>query len=136
MKNLFPVIPCEDVAKSSRFYVDLLGLEPVWEADWYVQLRDPETPSVEIGFVSARHPSIPASHHAPSSGVVVTMEVDDVDAVHEHAEKLGCEIVYALRDDDWGQRHFMTVDPSGLLVDVVKLIPPKGEFAAPDAPNA
>ena len=41
---------------------------------------------------------------------------------------LGAEIVYPLRDEVWGQRHFMAKDPNGLLVDVVQLIPPAPEF--------
>jgi hypothetical protein len=35
-----------------------------------------------------------------------------------------------LRDEAWGQRHFITEDPDGVLVDVVTVIPPGEEFAA------
>jgi hypothetical protein len=54
--------------------------------------------------------------------------VDDVDAVHARALELGLEIPYALRSEVWGQRHFMALDPNGLLVDVVQLIEPTHEF--------
>ena len=60
--------------------------------------------------------------------MLVTVETEDVDAVHERARELGVEIVYALRDEVFGQRHFMAKDPNGLLVDVVQLIPPAPEF--------
>ena len=60
--------------------------------------------------------------------VRVTVETEDVDALHQRACALGVEIVYALRDEPWGQRHFMAKDPNGLLVDVVQLIPPEASF--------
>jgi hypothetical protein len=36
----------------------------------------------------------------------------------------------SLRDEPWGQRHFITEDPDGVLVDVVTVIPPAPEFVA------
>ena len=30
----------------------------------------------------------------------------------------------------FGQRHFITADPNGVLIDVIKPIPPSAEFAA------
>jgi len=35
----------------------------------------------------------------------------------------------ALRSEPFGQRHFMTVDPAGTLVDVITPIPPAPEYA-------
>ena len=36
----------------------------------------------------------------------------------------------SLRDEDWGQRHFITRDPDGLAVDVVHVIPVTSAEAA------
>jgi predicted enzyme related to lactoylglutathione lyase len=60
--------------------------------------------------------------------VLVTIEVDDVDAVGERAAGLGLPVVLPMRDEPFGQRHFMTVDPDGTLVDVVQAIPPQVAF--------
>ena len=35
-----------------------------------------------------------------------------------------------LRDEPFGQRHFMTHDPNGIYIDVIKPIPPSSEFLA------
>jgi hypothetical protein len=35
----------------------------------------------------------------------------------------------ALRSEAWGQRHFITSDPNGLLIDVIELIPPSEAYA-------
>ena len=41
-----------------------------------------------------------------------------------------------LRDEPFGQRHFITRDPNGVLIDVIKPIPPSAEFAAQYAGEA
>ncbi|RZI75480.1 MAG: glyoxalase, partial [Variovorax sp.] len=41
-----------------------------------------------------------------------------------------------LRDEAFGQRHFITADPNGVLIDIVKPIPPSAEFAAQYAASA
>ncbi|MEM9268600.1 MAG: glyoxalase, partial [Pseudomonadota bacterium] len=33
-------------------------------------------------------------------------------------------------DEPFGQRHFITQDPNGVLIDVIKPIPPSPEFLA------
>ena len=54
--------------------------------------------------------------------------VDNVDAIHERAQARDVDIVLSLRDEEFGQRHFMVRDPNGILVDVVKTIPPSSGF--------
>lgn len=130
MTNLYPVICTDDVEVSSRFYQALLDLKPVFEADWFVQLQSPSDPAVELAFVERTHPSVPKAYQNKPAGVIVTLECDDVDAVHDRAENLNLPIELTLRDEDWGQRHFMTRDPNGLLVDIVKVIPASQEHAA------
>src|SRR5262245_52757076 len=128
MQSLFPDICSDDVARSRDFYVALFGFEVAFEIAWYVQLRSPADPNLQLAFVQRGHESVPAGFDEPPRGVLVTIEAADVDALHERARALGVEIVYALRDEVWGQRHFMAKDPNGLLVDVVQLIPPAPEF--------
>jgi hypothetical protein len=45
-------------------------------------------------------------------------------------------ILLALRDEAFGQRHFITADPNGTLIDIIKPIPPTAEFAARYAPES
>jgi catechol 2,3-dioxygenase-like lactoylglutathione lyase family enzyme len=128
MQSLFPDICTESVAASRDFYVNLFGFRVAFEIDWYVQLQSPADPNLQLAFVQLGHPSVPAGYGERPRGVLVTIETQDVDAVHERARRLGCEVVYALRDEVWGQRHFMAKDPNGLLVDVVQLIPAAPAF--------
>ncbi|WP_280453525.1 VOC family protein, partial [Nocardia brasiliensis] len=49
----------------------------------------------------------------------MSVEVEDVDAVHAAMTAAGADIVYPLRDEQWGVRRFFVRDPSGTIVNVV-----------------
>jgi len=127
---VFPVLMTDRVAASRDFYADLLGMRIAFEADWYVQLLSPTTPAAQLGIVDGGHESVPTPFRRRTAGVLVTIEVDDVDAIHGRAQELGLPIELSLRDEDWGQRHFITRDPNGLAVDVVQVIPVTSDEAA------
>jgi hypothetical protein len=72
---------------------------------------------------------------APAS-YLINFEVEDPDAVYERVQAAGLPILRTLRDEPFGQRHFITSDPNGVLIDVIKPIPPSPEFLAQYAPEA
>lgn len=127
---VFPVLMTDRVAESRDFYAGLLGMRIAFEAQWYVQLLSPTTPAAQLGIVERGHESVPPGFTTTPAGVLVTIEVDDVDAVHERAQADRLPIELSLRDEDWGQRHFITRDPNGLAVDVVQVIPVTSDEAA------
>jgi catechol 2,3-dioxygenase-like lactoylglutathione lyase family enzyme len=129
MNSLFPVICTKRVAESRDFYAELLGMTIVFDAGWYAQLQGKDAPRAQLGLVELPHVTVPEDWNRPAQGVLVTVEVDDVDTVHARARAAGLRIALPLRDEAFGQRHFMTVDPNGLLVDVVKWITPSEEYA-------
>ncbi len=126
--SIYPVLMTSDVAATARFYTDVLGMEPAFTSDWYVSLR---RGSWELAVLDAGHATIPESHRGtPARGVLVNLEVDDVDAVHGRVVAAGHDVVLPLRDEDFGQRHFILAAPDGVLVDVITPIEPSAEFAA------
>jgi hypothetical protein len=52
--------------------------------------------------------------------MIVTIQVDDAAKSLAAMRKKGVPVTYDLHDAPWGQRRFMTIDPSGILVDVVE----------------
>ena len=59
---------------------------------------------------------------APTSPIPnpsVSIEVEDVDAVHAKAVGLGLEIVYPLTHAPWGVRRFFVTDPNSVVVHVM-----------------
>lgn len=125
----YPVLMSKTLTASRDFYTEMLGWKVSYEADFYVSLVSPDG-RAQVAFVQADHPSVPEGYRSTPAGSLVTVELEDVDAVHARCLEQGKTIILPLRDEPWGQRHFMVEDPNGVLVDLVKMIPPNEEHAA------
>jgi catechol 2,3-dioxygenase-like lactoylglutathione lyase family enzyme len=110
---------CSDRLRESRdFYVALLGFEVNYDSDWYVQLRSPENQELEFGIISRTSGLVPAEFQKAPTGMYVTFVVPDVDVVYSKAVSLGMTIVQEPKNEFYGQRRFLTVDPNGCLIDI------------------
>lgn len=126
--SFYPVLMVDDVAASARFYRDVLGFETTFEDDWYVSLR---FGGGELAVLDRTHETIPAGFREPVRGLLLNVEVPD--AAAEHARMvgdLGLPERLPLRDEAFGQRHFIVEAPGGVLLDVIEPIEPAPEFAA------
>ena len=63
-------------------------------------------------------------------GVILNFEVEDPGSEFARAQESGLPILKPLTDEAFGQRHFITRDPNGVLIDVIRPIPPTPAFAA------
>jgi len=131
ISSFYPVILTEKVAVTADFYTKHFGFEVVFEADWYVSLKMPnEVTPFELAILNASHPTIPSKFQSNVNGLILNFEVDDVDAEYErliHGSKLPLEL--DIRSEEFGQRHFITSDPSGVLIDIITIIPPTNEYS-------
>ena len=128
--SYYPVIMTDDVAATAAFYQENFAFEALFTADWYVHLQSKESEHVTLAILDGSHETIPESGRGKVSGLLLNFEVEDVDAIYERLKKAGLPIRLDIRDEDFGQRHFITADPNGVLIDIVKPIPPSAEFAA------
>ena len=126
----YPVLMTDDVAGTAKFYRTHLRFRPVFDSDWYVHLQSSEDDSVNLAILQGDHETIPASGRGRASGLLLNFEVDDVDAVYARMKADGLEMLLDLRDEPFGQRHFITQGPNGVLIDIIKPIPPTAEFLA------
>ncbi|MGR0221069.1 VOC family protein [Agromyces sp. ZXT2-6] len=129
LRTSYPVLCSDDVTASARFYREHFGFEPTFESDWYVSLRHPDAGS-ELAILDPGHESVPDGYGTPARGVLVNLELDDVDAAAERLETAGVHVVQPLRSEPFGQRHVIVRDPGGVLVDVITEIEPSPEFLA------
>ena len=134
--SYYPVLMAEDVAGTAAFYVRHFQFTPLFESDWYVHLQSTEDSGVNLGIVQGDHETIPQEGRGRTSGLLINFEVEDPDVVHERLVAAGLPILRSLRDEPFGQRHFITKDPNGVLIDVIKPIAPSAEFLAQFAPEA
>ena len=128
--SYYPVLMTGDVAGTAAFYVKHFRFEPLFESDWYVHLRSSEDRRVNLGVVQGDHETIPKEGRGRTSGLLINFEVRDPDAVYERVVAAGLPMLRTLRDEPFGQRHFITSDPNGVLIDVIKPIAPSEEFLA------
>jgi len=104
-----PNIRSDRPTEARDFFVDLLGFEVAMDLGWVVTVASPTNPSAQVTIVGNDDPAAPG----------ISVEVDDVDAVHAGAVERGLEITYPLRDEEWGVRRFMLREPSGTIVNVL-----------------
>ena len=125
--SFYPVLMVDDVAGAAQFYREVLGFEVTFEVDWYVSLR---FAGGELAILDRGHQTIPEGFREPARGLLLNVEVPD--ATTEHARMvsvLGLTERLPLRDEAFGQRHFIVEAPGGVLIDVIEPIAPSPEFA-------
>ena len=109
IRRAVPNLRSERPEETRDFLMTLLGLEVAMDMDWVVTLASPSNHAAQITIISNDDPAAPG----------ISIEVDDVDAVHAKAVGSGIEIAYALRDEDWGVRRFMVREPGGAMINVL-----------------
>ena len=110
IRRVVPDITSEHIEESRKFYTEFLGLSLAMDMGWILTFVSPSNPTAQVTLLRAPTSSIPN----PS----VSIEVEDVDAVHAKAVALGVPIVYPLTDEPWGVRRFFVRDPNGVIINV------------------
>ncbi|WP_349436628.1 VOC family protein [Pararhizobium sp. A13] len=128
--SYYPVIMTGDVARTVEFYKRHLRFEALFASNWYVHLQSTIDERVALAVLDGSHGTIPETGRGSAQGLLLNFEVEDPDALYAEFQAAGLPILKAICDEDFGQRHFITIDPNGVLIDVIKPIPPSAEFAA------
>lgn len=119
---LFPVLVARDLISLKSFYEEHFGFQTVFcEPSFYLHLAHPDR-GFQLGFLVPDHPSQPDFLQQPtvSPGLVLSFEVDDAGVAYREAQTACLDIALALKEEPWGQRHFIVRDPSGFYVDIVQ----------------
>src|SRR4030095_13866283 len=110
IRRVVPDITCKRIEESRKFYTEVLGFDVAMDMDWVVTLTSPSNPTAQITLVHEIR-----SEPQPN----MTIEVDNVEAVHAKAVGLGLKVVYRLTDEPWGGRRFFVTDPDGVFINVM-----------------
>lgn len=124
----FPNILSNDLPAAKQWYIDLLGWETEFDSDWFVHLKSPAAPSVELGIIDANHAIVPSSITPGSGGALLTFVVDDVDAIHERAIELGHSVLEVPTNLFYGQRRMILGDNDGIHIDISSECEPSQAF--------
>lgn len=107
------VLAVHDLEANARFLRDALGFDEVGRpAGWVFLARDHTM--VMLGLC----PDSPRADAIGDHAGVAYFVVDDVDAFHERAQRVGATITHPLADKPWGLREFGLRGPEGHRVQV------------------
>ena len=115
IRRIVADLATDDIAATRAFYVDLLGMEVVMDQGWIVTLSSKASgaghPPPQLSIMTQGGSGTPVPH--------LSIEVDDVDAVHHRAVAAGHEITYGITDEPWGVRRFFVKDPAGRILNIL-----------------
>ncbi|KAB1659400.1 glyoxalase [Pseudoclavibacter chungangensis] len=113
--NLF-LVYVRDVERSTAFYRELLGIEPVFTSPRYVAFE--AAPGMLFALWSGRpEAAVPGTPRTSEVGLMVTGGPAEVDAIHAAWAAKGVEVLEPPHDEVFG-RTFVIADPDGNLVRV------------------
>ena len=113
------LLVCDDVARSSRFYCDVVGLESGHGGDEYEQLTHDGEIVLQLHDTGEDddHGALADLSTARGNGVLVWFEVSDFDAAVERARAAGAPVVRDVAFNPNGRQHeFWVSDPEGYTV--------------------
>lgn len=103
---VIPVLPTTDLARTHKYYCDVLGFLEPWG------FGEP----AQYGGVRADLEQMPAIHFTVDSqrgpGEVFVI-IEEVDAYYEKVKAAGAEVVFEIGDRPYWMRDFMVADPDG-----------------------
>ncbi|MFP3118838.1 VOC family protein [Streptomyces sp. Iso 434] len=116
VRRVVPNLRTENPAACRAFYARI-GLSPAMELGWITTLTGTGT-----GAGGGTSPAQLSLMTEDLTGPVVpdlSIEVDDVDAAYEELRAAGAELLFPVRDEEWGVRRFFVRDPDGRVVNVL-----------------
>ena len=125
----FPVMTTAELDAVNHYYQQTFGFQAAfYEKDFYLHLIHPDN-GIQLGFLMPNHETQPDFLHPKmvSEGYIISFEVADVQQAYQQAQDENLKIVMNLKDEAWGQRHFMVQDPAGFHIDVVESFTPNSE---------
>jgi catechol 2,3-dioxygenase-like lactoylglutathione lyase family enzyme len=116
IRRAIPNILVDDLEQAHGFYSGFLGFDIAMDEPGFMMFASPSNRTAQITVAAD-------DDRAQDRGVreaQISVEVDNVDALHEKAQQQGLEIVYPLTDEPWGIRRFFVRSPDGTVINVAQ----------------
>lgn len=109
-----------------RFYEEHFDARATFDAEAYLvlQLGGPLAPQLHLAA------PMPGQPRFGGQGLMLNLELEDVDALHGRLADAGVPMRMPLEDHPWGDRAFSCVDPAGLELYCYRLQPMAADYAA------
>ncbi|MFE7672019.1 VOC family protein [Streptomyces albidoflavus] len=114
VRRVVPNLRTENPEACRAFYARI-GLSPAMDMGWITTLTG-------TGTGGGTSPAQLSLMTEDLTGPVVpdlSIEVDDVDAAYDELRAAGADLLFPVRDEEWGVRRFFVRDPDGRVVNVL-----------------
>ena len=122
IKKCVPLMTTTKLGEAKAFYCEHFGFKTTFEAENFLGLAS-EDGACELSIMSPGE-----GGSVETAGLILCLEVDNVDAEHARLGKEGVSFVQPPKDNPWGDRSAIAIDPMGVSVYIYKTIPPSPEF--------
>jgi catechol 2,3-dioxygenase-like lactoylglutathione lyase family enzyme len=116
IRRAIPNLLSGDLAAAREFYAGFLGFDVAMDEEGFTMFASPSNRTAQITVAEKDNPG----QDRGISVARVSVEVEDVDALHTEAVRRGLEIVYPLTNEPWGIRRFFVRDPDGVVINVAQ----------------
>lgn len=114
MRRIVPNIYSDDLAASKSFYIDFLKMDMAMDLGWIVTFASKENPTAQINIFQNEK-----DRELDNTSVFLSIELPDVDQMYKRAKEFGHEVVYDIRNENWGVRRFFVKDPNGATLNLL-----------------
>ncbi|GAB2731352.1 VOC family protein [Nocardia thraciensis] len=112
-----------DPEASAKFLTEHFGFEEQMSADGFVSLTRPDA-GFNIIYLRTGLPTFKPERIAGAAGqgTLVAFVVDDIETEYQRVRREGVPIVTPLETEPWGERYFQTLDPNGIVIQLVQWV--------------
>ena len=103
------VLAVQDLARSTAYFVDVLGFAMEWRDgdNWQALVRG------EVRLMLGRCPNVQPASALGDHSYFAYLTTEDVDALHREVSARGASILFAPTDRPWGMRELGVATPDG-----------------------
>ncbi len=124
MKNLSFCFITNKVEECTSFYNEYFSGKVTFDCGWYINITLLDS-QFSLQFMQ---PQGEDQKTFQGSGIMINLNVEDVDAHHTRLKSLGATIAMPIEDHPWGDRGFSITDPIGNSVYIYSDRKPSEEF--------
>ncbi|HET6550524.1 MAG TPA: VOC family protein [Solirubrobacter sp.] len=116
IRRAVPNLLADDLDAAREFFAGFLGFDVAMDDPGFMMFASPSNRTAQITVADATTPGLDRGVREAN----VSVEVEDVDALHAEAVRRGLEIVYPLTEEPWGIRRFFVRAPGGTVINVAQ----------------
>jgi catechol 2,3-dioxygenase-like lactoylglutathione lyase family enzyme len=111
IKRIVTNIAAKDLDRAKNFYAGILGLHVVMNHGWILTFAGEGTVAPQISVATEGGSGTPVPD--------ISIEVDDLEEIHQRVLAAGLPIEYGPEREPWGVIRFYVRDPFGRLLNIL-----------------